>query len=94
MPAEEQNQQSSSQDQLDSEQLKKLDLMLYRVLTPEARERINNIRLVNSERYLQIANFLINYAQQGKLELPVDDRTLKQMLLQVSSSRDFNITRK
>jgi len=82
------------EQEVNAEDMKKIDLMLYRILDSNARERINNVRLVNIERYLQVANFLINAAQANKLDLPVDDSTLKQILLQAVNSRDINIVRK
>jgi len=85
----------AEEDQQSSlEQMRKVEEMLYRILEPEARERLNNIRLVNMQRYLQIANFLVNVAQQGKIDVPLDDATLKQILLEATSSREFNIVRK
>lgn len=80
--------------ELNQEEMKKLDLMLYKILESDARERLNNIRLVNVERYFQVANFLVNAAQQGKFDLPLDDASLKQILMQISNSREFNIIRK
>ena len=74
--------------------MKKIDLLLYKILDPNARERINNVRLVNIERYLQVANFLMTNAQENKLELPINDATLKQILLQTVNSREINIVRK
>lgn len=82
------------EETLNQEDMKKLDLMLYRILTPEARERLNNIRLVNLDRYLQISSFLVNASQQGKFDLPLDDSSLKEILLQSSNSREVNIKRK
>lgn len=90
MPEEQQTNENS----LDAEQMKKIDLILYRILTPEARERINNVRLVNLERYLQVASLLANASQQGKIDTPIDDATLKQILMQAINNRDFNIVRK
>jgi programmed cell death protein 5 len=78
----------------DAEQMKKIDLILYRILTPEARERINNVRLVNLEKYFQVASLLVNASQQGKIDVPIDDLTLKQVLMQAINNRDFNIVRK
>ena len=80
--------------ELNPEDMKQLDLMLYRILDSDARERLNNIRLVNVEKYLQVANILVKAAQEGKFDLPLDDASLKQFLLQVNNSRDFNIVRK
>ncbi len=85
---------SEQENQLTTEEMKKIDLMLYKILDSQARERLNNVRLVNLDRYLQVANFLVNAAQQNKFDLPVDDSTLKQILMQAVNSRDFNIVRK
>lgn len=76
------------------EYMRQLDLMLYKILEPEARERLNNIRLVNLERYVQVANYLVNFAQTGKIEIPLKDKALKEILTQINTSRDFNIVRK
>jgi len=84
----------SEQESINSEEMKKIDLLLYKILDPNARERINNVRLVNIERYLQVANFLMTNAQENKLELPINDATLKQILLQTVNSREINIVRK
>ena len=86
--------QDQNSSGIDIEQMKKIDLFLFKILDPEARERLNNVRLVNLERYLQVANFLIQSTQRGELEVPVDDLTLKQILLQVRDAKDFNIKRK
>lgn len=79
---------------LDLETLKKIELLLYKILEPEARERLNNIRLVNMEKYLQIASLLGNFYQSGKITEPLDDDSLKEVLLQTNKTRDFNIVRK
>jgi len=87
-------QENENQEAINAEEMKKIDTILYRILTPEARERINNVRLVNLEKYLQIASLLVNASQQGKIETPIDDLTLKQVLMQAVNNREFNIIRK
>ncbi len=92
----EQNLESHNQEkkEIDFETLKKIEILLYKILEPEARERLNNIRLVNMEKYLQIASLLGNLYQSGKITEPLDDDSLKEVLLQTTRTRDFNIVRK
>lgn len=82
------------QKQLDLATFQKIELLLYKVLTPEARERLANVRLVNMERYLQIVGVLMNMYQSGRISEPLDEESLKELLIQTSTARDFNITRK
>lgn len=86
--------ENSSKKELDLETLKKVEILLYKILEPEARERLNNIRLVNMERYLQVASILGNLYQSGRITEPLDDDSLKELLLQITKTRDFNIVRK
>ena len=81
-------------EDVNAEDLKKIDLLLYKILEPDARERLNNVRLVNLDRYLQIANFLINATNTNKINLPIDDLTLKRILIETKESKEFNIVRK
>jgi len=60
---------------------------LRQILTYEARQRLNRIRLVKPEFVEQIELQLIQVAQSGKVRLPIDDRQLKQILAQLQSSR-------
>ncbi len=59
--------------------------ILRRLLTPEARERLNNIRIVKPE----VANFveeqLIALAQTGRLPIPVGEDVIKRILEQIYS---------
>lgn len=50
------------------------------VFTPEARSRLNNIRLVKPQLAEQVEKYLIVLAQQGKLKIPVEDAELKEIL--------------
>ncbi|MBM1154422.1 DNA-binding protein [archaeon] len=53
------------------------------LLTPEARQRLTNVRLAHPEIAAYVENLLIAYAQAGRLRIPVDDDTLKQILVKV-----------
>jgi programmed cell death protein 5 len=53
------------------------------VFTPEARSRLNNLRLVKPQLADQVEKYLIALAQQGKLKIPVEDAQLKEILEKV-----------
>ncbi|MGC8831865.1 MAG: DNA-binding protein [Thermoproteota archaeon] len=53
------------------------------VFTPEARSRLNNLRLVKPQLADQVEKYLIALAQQGKLKIPVEDAQLKGILEKV-----------
>ena len=67
--------------------------VLRQILSPEARDRLNNLRMVKPEFAEQLENELIRLAQTNRLpEVPISDKTLKTMLTQVQSrKRDTKI---
>ncbi|MGQ9479134.1 MAG: DNA-binding protein [Thermoproteota archaeon] len=52
-------------------------------LTPEARSRLNNLRLIKPQLADQVEKYLIVLAQQGKLKIPVEDADLKEILRKI-----------
>ena len=64
------------------------------MLTPEARQRLTNIRMVRPEFAEQLENQLLQLAQAGKLPVPVTDEQLKKILEALTSRRrDIRIRR-
>jgi len=63
------------------------------VFTPEARQRLYNLKLVKPELAGQIEEYLIVLAQQGKMPVPVDDDTLKSVLDKLQPKRETKIWR-
>ena len=63
------------------------------VFTPEARQRLSNLKLVKPELASQVEEYLMVLAQQGKITVPVDDDTLKKVLEKVQPKRDTKIWR-
>ena len=61
--------------------------LLAKILTPEARQRLNNLKMVKPEFAEQIELQLIQMAQTGKLPIPLSDTQLKQILLQLQSRK-------
>ncbi len=74
---------------------RQLDTLLTSLLTPEAKTRLANIRLVNQEKYLQVAQALLSLAKQGRIQGKITEDQVKQLLTQISTKkRDITITRK
>jgi programmed cell death protein 5 len=60
---------------------------LKQILTPEARQRLTNIRMVKPEFAEQIELQLIQLAQTGKIKVPITDDQLKDALARLQSHR-------
>jgi programmed cell death protein 5 len=60
---------------------------LKQILTPEARQRLTNIRMVKPEFADQVELQLIQLAQTGRVRLPISDDQLKEALAKLQSSR-------
>ncbi|KPV61830.1 MAG: DNA-binding protein [Candidatus Bathyarchaeota archaeon BA1] len=61
--------------------------ILRRILTPEARQRITNLKMVRPEFAAQLELQLIQLAQQGRLNTPVTDEQLREILARLQSRR-------
>jgi len=68
--------------------------ILKQVLSPEARMRLNNIKMVKTELSHMVEQYLIGMATQGRLPGKISDEQLKQILLSTQQpKRDFKINR-
>jgi programmed cell death protein 5 len=68
--------------------------ILKSILTPEARQRLANLKLVKPEFTAQLELQLIQLAQAGKLPVPLTDEQLKQILIQLQTQkREIKIRR-
>ena len=91
---------AEEQRRLAEEQARKKQLqeqkeaLLRAILTQEARLRLKNIELVRPELAEALENQLIALAQSGRIQIPITDDMLKQILEQITSRerRDFKIT--
>ena len=68
--------------------------ILKRILTSDARRRLNNIKMVKPELSNLVEQYLIGMATQGKIRGQLTDDQLKQILLSIQQpKRDFKINR-
>ena len=82
--------QSQADQQIESQK----QALLKQILSPEARQRLNNLKMIKPEFTEQIELQLIQMAQGGKLPIPLSDAQLKQILVQLQSrKREIKITR-
>lgn len=91
-------QQKLAQEQQQAQTEQQVELqkqaLLRRILTPEARQRLANLKMVRPEFASRIEIQLIQIAQQGRVVLPIDDDQLKQILMRLQKDRrDIRIRR-
>jgi programmed cell death protein 5 len=87
------DEQRNAQMQQQLEQQKQA--LLRSMLSPEARQRLTNLKMVKPEFTEQLELQLIQLAQQGKIPIPLSDEQLKQILMQLQSrKRETTIRRK
>jgi programmed cell death protein 5 len=84
-----QNRVSDEQRQVQAEQQyeQQKQALLAKILSPEARQRLNNLKMVKKDFAEQIEMQLIEMAQTGKLPIPLSDAQLKSILIQLQSRK-------
>ena len=83
-------QQAQAQQQLEGQK----QALLRRILTPEARSRLTNLNMVKPEFTQQLEMQLIQLAQQGRINIPLTDEQLKELLVRLQAGkRDYTIRR-
>ena len=84
-----------SQDEARTEEAKRQiikERLLRVLLTSEARQRLNNIKIVKPELANAVEEYLIQLASSGKVKEPLTDEEFKQLLITIQKpKRDFKI---
>ena len=84
------NQNQSQAEQMEAQK----QALLKQILSPEARQRLTNLKMIKPEFTEQLELQLIQLAQTGKIQLPLSDAQLKQILIQLQSrKREITIRR-
>jgi len=73
------------------EKLKKV--VMRKILTKEAIERLGRIRLVKPELATQLELYLLQLYQSGQIKNTIDDAQLKQILDAITKKKKFKIKR-
>ncbi len=82
------------QAQAEQEMEAQKQALLKQILSPEARQRLTNLKMIKPEFTEQLELQLIQLAQMGKIPIPLSDAQLKQILIQLQSrKRETKITR-
>jgi programmed cell death protein 5 len=69
--------------------------VLQVVLDPPARQRLMNIRLVKPDLAMTVENYLITAASSGRINRPLTDEELKQLLLRIQQpKKEFRFERR
>jgi programmed cell death protein 5 len=75
------------QDQAEQQLEMQKQELLRQILSPEARQRLANLKMIKPEFTEQLELQLIQLAQSGKLPIPMSDAQLKQILIQLQSRK-------
>ena len=82
-----------SQEQAVAEAQAQKEGILRKILTPEARARLSNIKMVKPEFAEQIEMQLIQLASSGRLKGQVTDEQLRELLVQLQGKeRERKVT--
>ena len=88
-PAPDVNDQPN-EDQINAQK----DMLLNQVLSPDARLRLNNVKMVKPDLANMVENYLLGLASQGRSPGQITDDQLKQILLSAQQpKKDFKINR-
>ena len=89
----------AQQQAVAQEQQKRIDaekqMLMRQLLTPEARERLANLRMTRPDVVESVENQLIQLVQAGRITQQIDDYTLRQILRKVTpQKREIKIERR
>jgi len=84
-------QQSGQQQAEAKERARQMEVqkqaMLRQILTPEARDRLSNVRVANPDAANMVEMQLIQLAQSGRLAGMITDAMLRDILMRVAPQR-------
>ena len=89
----------AQQEAVAQEQSRQLEtqraILMRQILTPEARERLANLRMTRPDLVEHVENQLVMLVQSGRVTDKIDDYTLRQLLRRIMpAKREIKIERR
>jgi len=89
----------AQQEAVAQEQSRQVDAqrasLMRQILTPEARERLANLRMTRPDLVEHVENQLVMLVQSGRVTDKIDDYTLRQLLRRIMpAKREIKIERR
>ncbi len=89
----------AQQEAVVQEQARQVDaqraMLMRQILTPEARERLANLRMTRPDLVEHVENQLVMLVQSGRVTDKIDDYTLRQLLRRIMpAKREIKIERR
>ena len=89
-----QDDENNTSQEKDSQLKAQKEMVLKRVLSSDARLRLNNVRMVKPDLADLVENYILNLTVQGKITGQISDEQLKQILSSAQQpKRDFKFNR-
>jgi programmed cell death protein 5 len=95
--AQMQQQQSDQNAEMERQQQveAQIHMVLMQIMEPDARERLNTIKITKPDFAKAVEQQLVLLAQSGRLKSKITDQQLKELLLQLTpKKKEFKISRK
>lgn len=87
-------QQRIAAEEEEKETEAKKQMILGQILTQEAKERLERVKIAKPELAENVENQLILLLQNGRLNQQIDDNSLKMILRKIGSRREIKIERR
>jgi programmed cell death protein 5 len=95
--AQMQQQQSDQGEELERQRQveAQIHMVLMQIMEPDARERLNTIKITKPDFAKGVEQQLVLLAQSGRLKTKITDQQLKELLVQLTpKKKEFRISRK